>query len=301
MVVIICWIAAYSLCLANVGLLLYLYRGFRDRRLLYFLVLIINTLVITVVIMLLTMFLEYGKPFAVIMVNCLLSYVVTVPLFAYESAGMKRPTTLIIVVSAVSLVVLNLLVCFGNPLVAYSVFWVPFIPLLLPVFVRTAGKNAAQPAEGGRTFGGALSRAGIALGSMAFVCGCVYLVLARTALGHNAFFIRAYFAFFTILYQLPITGFCLGRFPELRKGSRAGTAPADADLSGLNLTAREREVALKLYEGLTYDQIANAMFVSLSAVKKHAYNIYRKTGVSNNRQLIRRMMPRNRDGEYPSP
>ena len=60
-------------------------------------------------------------------------------------------------------------------------------------------------------------------------------------------------------------------------------------MAGLPLTAREREVALNLYEGLTYEQIAEKLFVSLSAIKKHAYNIYRKTGAKNNRQLMRMM------------
>jgi DNA-binding NarL/FixJ family response regulator len=46
---------------------------------------------------------------------------------------------------------------------------------------------------------------------------------------------------------------------------------------------------LNLYEGLTYEQIAEKLFVSLSAIKKHAYNIYRKTGAKNNRQLMRMM------------
>jgi len=37
---------------------------------------------------------------------------------------------------------------------------------------------------------------------------------------------------------------------------------------------------------LKYEAIAGKLFISLSAVKKHAYNIYQKLGIHNNRELI---------------
>jgi DNA-binding NarL/FixJ family response regulator len=44
---------------------------------------------------------------------------------------------------------------------------------------------------------------------------------------------------------------------------------------------------MKICQGLKYEDIARELFVSLSTVKKHAYNSYRKLGISNNRELMR--------------
>lgn len=57
----------------------------------------------------------------------------------------------------------------------------------------------------------------------------------------------------------------------------------------LGLTRREAETSVKLYEGKTYANISEELFVSLSAVKKHAYNIYRKLNIVNSRQLIQKI------------
>ena len=52
------------------------------------------------------------------------------------------------------------------------------------------------------------------------------------------------------------------------------------------LTRRENEVALAICNGYKYKEIAEYLFISLSAVKKHAYNIYRKLDISNSRELM---------------
>lgn len=52
-----------------------------------------------------------------------------------------------------------------------------------------------------------------------------------------------------------------------------------------SLTQRELEIAGLLVKGLTYQSVADASFISLSTVKKHAHSIYRKTGTKNGRQL----------------
>ncbi|GAB1432915.1 hypothetical protein MASR2M29_15400 [Spirochaetota bacterium] len=57
----------------------------------------------------------------------------------------------------------------------------------------------------------------------------------------------------------------------------------------LKLSKREAETAIKLYEGKTYNQIADELFVSLSAIKKHAYNIYRKLDITTKYQLMQKM------------
>jgi DNA-binding NarL/FixJ family response regulator len=52
------------------------------------------------------------------------------------------------------------------------------------------------------------------------------------------------------------------------------------------LTAREADVLELLQEGLTNDQIANALGIGKETVRTHARSIYRKFGVSSRRELV---------------
>jgi DNA-binding NarL/FixJ family response regulator len=47
------------------------------------------------------------------------------------------------------------------------------------------------------------------------------------------------------------------------------------------LTERETEVLEQLSKGLSYEQIADNLFISYGTVRKHVENIYRKLGVNN--------------------
>lgn len=51
------------------------------------------------------------------------------------------------------------------------------------------------------------------------------------------------------------------------------------------LTARESEIVVLLYEGLSNDEIAGKLFISKNTVKHHVYNLYRKLGVSTRMAL----------------
>ncbi|MDO4485793.1 MAG: helix-turn-helix transcriptional regulator [Bacillota bacterium] len=53
----------------------------------------------------------------------------------------------------------------------------------------------------------------------------------------------------------------------------------------LNLTHAERRVAELLYQGLTYQAIADELVISYHTVKKHVQNIYNKCGVNSRYQL----------------
>lgn len=52
------------------------------------------------------------------------------------------------------------------------------------------------------------------------------------------------------------------------------------------LTVREQEVLALVNSGKSNQEISDELVVSLSTVKKHIYNLFCKTGVSNRRQLI---------------
>lgn len=62
-------------------------------------------------------------------------------------------------------------------------------------------------------------------------------------------------------------------------------APNEQQFKNYGLTEREQEVALLLYKGITYQRIAEQLFISLPTVKTHASHIYKKCGVKTRNQL----------------
>lgn len=78
-----------------------------------------------------------------------------------------------------------------------------------------------------------------------------------------------------------------------RVDALVGSGGADADASGgasrpvdaLGLTAREREVAQVVAEGLSNREVANRLFISVRTVTSHLDHIYTKLGISSRREL----------------
>lgn len=54
------------------------------------------------------------------------------------------------------------------------------------------------------------------------------------------------------------------------------------------LTEREKQVVLLLLDGLSYDTIAEQLYISKYTVKRHTHNIYKKLEVSTRIELIKR-------------
>jgi LuxR family maltose regulon positive regulatory protein len=52
------------------------------------------------------------------------------------------------------------------------------------------------------------------------------------------------------------------------------------------LSAREREVLQRIAEGLTNQEVASKLYLSLHTVKAHARNIYAKLGVTSRTQAV---------------
>lgn len=53
-----------------------------------------------------------------------------------------------------------------------------------------------------------------------------------------------------------------------------------------HLTRREEKILTLIHEGFSNQRIAEELFISVSTVKKHVYNIFGKTNVSNRNQLL---------------
>lgn len=287
---IIVWILAYTLCLINLGLLLYRYKQTKEPGIFKLMILVSNMVLTAVLIMVLLLIHVTARVFELTLGNFLLTFFISVPYFAYEAAGVPVKRWFVTGTFAISAILLNLLLLTGRAPIAFDLIWTPFVPEMAPLFLPPfAGQSTAGTASSA-DFRRTLAVVGILVGGLAILLLLFYMLLAHTALGHRSLFVDTYFAFFTIVYQLPILWFAL-RLKGMRPpdGEREGEKEL-AGLSRLQLTPREREVAAKLYEGLTYGEIAESMYVSLSAVKKHAYNIYRKNQVQNSRQLIRKII-----------
>lgn len=55
----------------------------------------------------------------------------------------------------------------------------------------------------------------------------------------------------------------------------------EQDRSTYGITPREVEVLTMLSKGLTYNEVADGLFISVKTLKKHIYNIYEKLHVDN--------------------
>jgi LuxR family maltose regulon positive regulatory protein len=77
---------------------------------------------------------------------------------------------------------------------------------------------------------------------------------------------------------------------ELEESLKSGLAKSPIDQSGLiePLSERELEVLQLIAEGLTNQEIASRLFLSLHTVKVHAHNIYGKLGVHSRTQAAAR-------------
>ena len=52
------------------------------------------------------------------------------------------------------------------------------------------------------------------------------------------------------------------------------------------LTAREKDIMVRLYRGDTYQRIADEIYISKNTVKRHVASVYKKTGMSSKIDLI---------------
>lgn len=59
-------------------------------------------------------------------------------------------------------------------------------------------------------------------------------------------------------------------------------------LEGHGISKREFEILERISQGLTNQQIADQLFISLSTVKSHLQNTYQKLGVKNRTQAIQK-------------
>lgn len=66
----------------------------------------------------------------------------------------------------------------------------------------------------------------------------------------------------------------------------ATRVPEPVIANGFGISKREQEVIQLISRGLTNQEIADALFISLKTVKDHNYRIFQKTGVRNRVELV---------------
>jgi DNA-binding CsgD family transcriptional regulator len=212
---------------------------------------------------------KWEKIFNVILANSLLSLFVTVPCYVYKSKNLGKKCYLLIpIIFLIAALLYNYLILIGYAGLAFSTMFIFYVILFVPVLLKKVDNDKRNDNDK------KMDKAGI-------ITFCIVLFFSFMTFPLYKFFSKAayllpvYFGLFYIVYQVPGLLYCKNRLYREYKSFNLS-----------KLTKREKEVAMEICNGLKYEEIANKLFVSLSAVKKHAYNIYRKLGIKNNRELI---------------
>jgi DNA-binding CsgD family transcriptional regulator len=88
----------------------------------------------------------------------------------------------------------------------------------------------------------------------------------------------------TVVRVAPLTGAAGGYVITLEAARSQDLAPLL--MRAWSLTAREREVAQLVIDGLSSEDIAQALFISVHTVRDHVKAIFGKTGVSRRQDLV---------------
>jgi DNA-binding CsgD family transcriptional regulator len=147
-----------------------------------------------------------------------------------------------------------------------------------------------------RLLPGPVRRATTAFG-LSYLPGFVVLLLIVLLLPHNRVLLHA----LSLLYLAGVPLFWLPFFFRSAWGGGGLLAGNGAVLDRLagehDLTRREREILEGLLQGKSGKELADELFISLSTVKNHTYNLYRKLGVDSRHRLYRLVLdqesPRN--------
>ena len=68
--------------------------------------------------------------------------------------------------------------------------------------------------------------------------------------------------------------------------NRTGALDLYRKMDGSGLTKREIEVCLLMREGMTYEKLAECMFLSKHTIKNHLKSIFKKLGVNSGTELV---------------
>ena len=287
---LIIWIIVYSICLVHITLFTGIYIKHKNKTELLYLIVLLNIFLLAVII---TLSLVFGNNnFIPVLVNGILSLYVTVPLWGYYLFDVDKKYFKIIPILVTAEAIIE------NILLAHNILNVLFISrivfyclLTAPVFLKKKGKYEKESLEQKMQ---TVTKITVIL----FVVFMASLIPFSHLIFEISYVSSLFWAVFTLSYQVPGLVYCINRLAEKETAPAGNTLSGEPEASLLtknelfnntkisSLTKRENEVALAICSGLTYAEIAEKLFISLSAVKKHAYSIYRKLEIKNNRELL---------------
>jgi DNA-binding CsgD family transcriptional regulator len=161
-----------------------------------------------------------------------------------------------------------------------------YILLTAPIFITKENKYEKDSIEGNMQ---KVTKITVIVFIMIMASFSPVSLLKKELIFGIAYEASVFWAIFTLSFQIPGLVYCKNRL------LKTGALP---DKTGISLlTKRENEISLAICSGLKYEEIAEKLFISLSAVKKHSYSVYRKLGINNNRELMQIFMTSPNDTE----
>jgi len=267
----------------HIALFAVIYAKHKHKIELFYLIVLINMFLLAVIIML-SLVLDLRNIFPVIINGILLLYI-TVPLCGYYLFNInKKYYILIPVLIIIEAVIENILMIKNIYIFLYLSRIIFYILFLVPIFLdkKKDEKNSLKRIIQ------SVTRKTVLI----FLVFMIIFIPFSLYLFEISYVSSLWWAVFTLSYQIPGLVYCKKYFVI------AGNEPKTEEVSAKGLSSlskRENEVALAICSGLTYADIAGNLFISLSAVKKHAYSIYKKLGIKNNRELMHLVMEANKN------
>jgi DNA-binding CsgD family transcriptional regulator len=267
--ILVILILVYSICLVHITLFAGIFIKHKNKIELYYLIVLLNIFLLAIIVMLSFIFsINYVIP---VLVNILFSLYITVPLYSYILFDVdKKYYKNIPILVITEAVIENILLAHNILGVLYILKIVFFILLTMPIFIikKECEKNSLEWSMQKIT----------KIIIVIFIPFAILLIPLSPLIFKTSYVSSLFWAVSTLFFQIPGLVYCrqylLNRYIEFTKTGL------------LSLTKRENEVALEICNGLKYEEIAGKLFVSLSAIKKHTYSIYRKLGIKNNRELL---------------
>jgi DNA-binding CsgD family transcriptional regulator len=214
--------------------------------------------------------------FIPILVNGILTLYATLPVWGYCLFDVPKKyfknIPLLVVTEAV---IDNILIAHNKLPILYILRIVFYVLFSIPIFIKKGNKYEKNSPEG-------KMQKATKITNTLFAVFFASLIPFSRQIFVVSFVSSLFWAGFTLSYQIPGIVYCISR--SAKKETLFGSAGIQS------LTKRENEVALAICSGLKYEEIAGKLFISLSAVKKHSFFIYKKLGIKNNRELMQLFM-----------
>jgi DNA-binding CsgD family transcriptional regulator len=211
----------------------------------------------------------------IILVNCILTLYITVPLYGYYLFGVNKKYNKFIPILVIPEAIIDNILIFKDILSLLYISRVVFYFLyLIPILIdkKKYEKDSLESKMQNIT----------KITVTTFFVFMILFIPFSKRVFEISYFSSLFWSAFTLSYQIPGLLYCKKRL--FSKGALFGKTGISS------LSKRENEVALAICNGLKYEEIAQKLSVSLSTVKKHSYTIYQKLNINNSRELMQIFM-----------